>query len=100
VDSIEILETGIRVARSKTDFLGRRLGLGQFGPHSLSFAIWVNSYDCAKQIEHLDSMEIHVVDGSIHSSNFSRDLKWFPAEKNPAADPAFGFVCEWKPKSH
>jgi hypothetical protein len=95
--SIEVLNSGLRRARHKTDFLGRRLEVETFPPAAVSFTIFVTSYDCAKQMTHPESMESHQVDGSVHVLDLSKDLKWYPAPKNRAADPTIDFVCSWKP---
>jgi hypothetical protein len=95
--SIEILETGIRRARVKIDFLSRRLGFENLDPKAFSFAIWTKSYDCDKKMSREDSMETHWVDGSVHALNLSNG-RWYPKPENPAVDPSFDFVCGWKPK--
>jgi len=96
--SIEILATGIRRARSKTDFLAPRANVEKFGPRTVVFIIWVNSYDCEKQMTHEDSLESHLIDGSALAHDFPKDTRWYPAPANPAADPTIDFVCGWKPK--
>jgi hypothetical protein len=96
--SIEILDTNIRRARHKTDFLGRRLKVGNFAPVTVSFMIFVTSYDCEKQMTHPESMESHQIDGSVRVMNLSKNPKWYPAPANRAADPTIDFVCAWKPK--
>jgi hypothetical protein len=95
VASIEILASGLRRATSKTNFLGDE-DPGQFAPQTLRFAIWVITYDCAKQLTHSESSEIHMVGGKVLSGN-RPSSKWYPVP-SPAADPAFGYVCEWKGK--
>jgi hypothetical protein len=95
VASIEILPSGLRRAKSKTDFLGDQ-DSGQFTPRTMRFAIWVNMYDCAKQLKHLESSELHMVDGTVRSDN-RPSSEWYPA-LIPAADPVFGYVCQWKGK--
>ncbi len=96
--SIEILGTGIRRARVKTDFLGQRVNVEQFGPRTVSFIVWVNSYDCERQMTHEDSMESHLIDGSVLAHDFPKNTRWYPAPENRAADPTIDFVCGWKPK--
>lgn len=96
--SIEILDTGIRRARHKTDFLGRRLELEKFGAGVLAFTITVTSYDCKKQMTHDESVEFHNADGTFHSLDQSENPKWYPAPDNGAADPTIDFVCGWKLK--
>jgi hypothetical protein len=96
--SIEILDTGIRRARHKSDFLGRRLELEKFGVGVLAFTITVTSYDCKNQMTHDESVEFHNVDGTFHSLDQSNNPKWYPAPENRAADPTIDFVCGWKPK--
>ena len=78
-----------------TDFLGDQ-DPGQFTPRTMRFAIWVNMYDCAKQLKHLESSELHMVDGTVRSDN-RPSSEWYPA-LIPAADPVFGYVCQWKGK--
>jgi hypothetical protein len=95
--SIEILDNGIRRARHKTDFLGRRLEVEKFDPTVVSFMIFVTSYDCEKQMTHSESMESHQVDGSVHGLDLSKNPKWYPAPQNRAADPTIDFVCGWNP---
>jgi hypothetical protein len=96
--SIEILGSGIRRAKVKVDFLSRRLGFETFEGNPLSFTIWTTSYDCNKKMRHDDSMETHWVDGSVRTLDLSKNLRWYPAPENRAADPSFDFVCGWKPK--
>jgi hypothetical protein len=96
--SIVVLDNGIRRARHKTDFLGRRLQVEKFAPNTVSFTIFVTSYDCEKQITHPESLESHQVDGSIRAIDLSKDPKWWPAPENRAADPTIDFVCGWKPR--
>ena len=95
--SIEILETGMRRARVKLDFLSRRLGFEKLDPEAFSFTILTNSYDCDKKVSRNDSMETHWVDGSVHTLNLSSS-RWGQKPENPAVDPSFDFVCGWKPK--
>jgi hypothetical protein len=95
--SIEILATGIRRARVKFNFLGRRSDLEK-SPNIVSFMIIVRSYDCEKQMTHDESMETHHTDDSVHSLDLSKSPKWYPAPPNRAADPTIDFVCGWKPK--
>jgi len=95
--SIEILESGIRRAKVKVDFLSRRLGFEQFDPKVLSFSIWVTSYDCEKQTLRDESVELHRIDGSVQGFNSSNEPKWHHVPENRAADPSFDFVCGWKP---
>jgi hypothetical protein len=80
-------------AVSADGFLGDQ-DPGQFTPRTMRFAIWVNTYDCAKQLRHPELSELHIVDGTIRSDN-RPSSKWYPA-LIPAADPVFGYVCEWK----
>jgi hypothetical protein len=96
--SIEILDNGIRRARHKADFLGPRLAVEKFDPNVVSFMIFVTSYDCERQMTHLDSMESHQVDGSVNRLDLSKNPKWYPAPEIRAADPSIDFVCGWKPK--
>jgi hypothetical protein len=93
--SIEILDSGIRRARHKTDFIGGRLELEKLPPNAVSFTIFVTSYDCENQMTHPESMESHQVDGSVHHLDLSKNSKWYPAPKNRAADPTIDFVCAW-----
>jgi hypothetical protein len=95
VASIEILASGLRRATSKTNFLGDE-DPGQFTPQTLRFAVWVITYDCAKQLTRPESSEIHMVDGKVRSDS-RPSSKWYSA-LSPAADPAFEYVCEWKGK--
>jgi hypothetical protein len=97
--SIEILDTGIRRARVKIDFLSRRVDFEKFGPNAVSFMIVVKSYNCEKQLTHEESMESHQIDGSVQASDSSKDPKWYPAPQNRAADPTINFVCGWKVRS-
>lgn len=94
--SIEIVATGIRRARVKSDFLGHRTDLSTTLPNIVSFMILVRSYDCEKQITRDESMEVHHTDGSVHSADLSKNPKWYPAPPNRAVDPTIDFVCEWK----
>ena len=96
--SIEILDTGIRRARIKTDFLSRRLANETFGPSDVSYMIFVQAYDCAKQMISEESMESHQIDGSVRSIDPSKNHKWSPMPENRAADLTVDFVCGWKPK--
>jgi hypothetical protein len=96
-NSIEILESGIRRARVKVDFLGHRLGFEKLDPNAFSFTIWINSYDCDKKMSRNDSMETHWVDGSVHTLDLSNS-RWYQKAENPALDPSFDFVCGWKAK--
>jgi hypothetical protein len=88
--SIEILQSGIRRAKVKVDFLSRRLGFEKFNPEVFSFTIWTNSYDCDKKMRREDSMETHWVDGSVHTLDLSNS-RWYPKPQNPAVDPSFDF---------
>jgi hypothetical protein len=96
--SIVVLDNGTRRARYKTDFLGRRLQREKIGPNTVSFTIFVTSYDCGKQMTHPESLESHQVDGSIRAVDLSKNPKWWAAPQNRAADPTIDFVCGWKPK--
>jgi hypothetical protein len=93
--SIQILDNGIRRARSKFDFLanGRKVE-GKF----VIMMIWVKSYDCEKQMTHEESMESRESDGSVHTHDLSSNPKWYPAPENRLADPTIDFVCGWKPR--
>lgn len=95
--SIQILDSGIRRAQHKSDFLGRRLELEKFGASALAFTITVTSYDCKNQMTHDESVEFHNTDGAFHSLDLSKKPKWYPAPGNRAADPTIDFVCGWKP---
>jgi hypothetical protein len=95
--SIKILDSGIRQATHKTDFLGRRLEREKFAPNTVSFIVFVTSYDCEKQTTHPESMDSHQVDGSVQVMDLSKNPKWYPAPENRAADPTIDFVCGWKP---
>ena len=96
--SIEILDTGIRRARIKIDFLSRRLDTETFGPTAVSYMIFVEAYDCAKQMSAEESFESYQIDGSVRSMDTSKSPKWSPVPENRAADPTCDFVCGWKPK--
>jgi hypothetical protein len=95
--SIEILATGIRLARIKLDS-GRRRDMDKSAPNIISFMIFVNSYDCEKQMTHHESLEAHHTDGSVHHIDVSKNPTWYPAPSNRAADLTVDFVCGWKPK--
>jgi hypothetical protein len=95
--SIETLENGTRRARIKVDFLSRR-GLHEtFEPNAVNFSIHVKAYDCEKQLTHEESMESHLIDGSVHALDLANNPKWYPAPANRLADPTIDFVCGWKP---
>ena len=96
--SIDILEMGIRRARVKVDFLGSRPPPENIEPAALIFMILIKSYDCENKLRREDSMEFHSVDGSVHTSDPSKQAPWYPAPENPAADPTIGYVCTWKRK--
>jgi hypothetical protein len=96
--SITILESGVRRARVKVDSLSRRTDRENLGPTAVSYMIFVNLYDCEKQLTRNESMEAHLNDGSSQAAVLSKDRKWYPAPENRAADPTFDFVCGWKPK--
>jgi hypothetical protein len=87
--SIEILESGLRRAKVKVDFLSRRLGLEKFDVKALSFTIWSVSYDCAGLTRHDDLMENHWTDGSVQTLDLSKNPNWYPAPANKAADPLY-----------
>ena len=95
--SIVVLNSGIRRASVKIDFLadGRQHDLS--GPTFLAFLIVVKSYDCGKRLLHDDSTELHNSDGSFHTIDSSNWPKWYPAPAVKAADPTLDFVCERKP---
>jgi hypothetical protein len=95
--SIEILNTGIRRARTKIDFLSRRLGTETFGPTAVSYMIFVKAYDCAKQMVREESSESHQIDGSVHPMDMSGNPKWYPVPEIRAADLTVDFVCGWRP---
>lgn len=93
--SIEILASGVRRAKSKTDFaLAARAPLDNYPPGAVSFMIFINSYDCEKGLVHPESHEAHLLDGTVLPSDDSQFPKWYP--RNDAADPAFAFVCDWQ----
>jgi hypothetical protein len=95
--SIEILGSAIRRAKVKIDFLSRR-GLHEVsGPNAVNFSIHVKLYDCEKQMTREDSMESHLMDGSVHTLDLTSNPKWYPAPANRLADPTIDFVCGWKP---
>jgi hypothetical protein len=96
--SIEVLDTGIRRARHKSDFLGHRLELEKFAAGILAFAITVTSYDCKNQMTRDESVEFHNADGAFRSLDLSKNTKWYPAPENRTADPTIEFVCAWKLK--
>ena len=95
--SIEILESGLRRAKVKVDFLSRRLGFETFDGNVLSFTIWTVAYDCDKKMHQDVSMETHWIDGSVKSLDLSNS-RWYPKPENPAVDPSFDFVCGWNLK--
>jgi hypothetical protein len=99
ITSIEILDTGIRRARVKVDFLSRRIAFESFGPKVLSFSIATDSYDCEKQLISEDLVEMHWVDGSVQTPGPPTNPTWrlVPVTAR-AAIPSFDFVCGWKPK--
>jgi hypothetical protein len=93
--SIRILESGIRRATVKFDFLAdERKVAGK----SVIAMIFVNSYNCEKQMTHEESMESLESDGSPSTHNLSSNAKWYPAPENRLADPTIDFVCGWNPK--
>jgi hypothetical protein len=96
--SIQILDNGIRRARSKLDFLADGRKFETSGPKFVIAMIWVKSYDCEKQLTHEESMESRESDGSVRTHDLSRNPKWYPAPENRLADPTIDFVCGWKPK--
>jgi hypothetical protein len=97
--SIEILDTGIRRARTKIDFLSRRLDTEKFGPTAVSYMIYVKAYDCPKQMISEESFESYQIDGSVRSMDMSKSPKWYPTPENRAADLTVDFVCGWRPES-
>jgi hypothetical protein len=97
IASIEILNTGLRRARVKVDFLSRRLAFETFGPTVLNFNITRKTYDCDKQMDHEESIEEHWINGSVSVLDLSKQ-KWYPVPlSHRAAIPDFDFVCGWKP---
>jgi hypothetical protein len=92
--SIEILNTGIRRARVKTDFLANGRKSGSLGPTVITMIIWVNSYDCARQMRRNDSLETHLNNGTVTVRDLS--MKWYPAPENRWADPTLDFICRWQ----
>jgi hypothetical protein len=98
IASIEILNTGLRRARVKVDFLSRRLAFETFGPTVLNFNITSKTYDCDKQMDHEESIEEHWINGSVKSELDLSKQKWYPVPlSHRAAIPDFDFVCGWKP---
>jgi hypothetical protein len=98
VTSIEILDTGLRRARVKADFLSRRLAFEDFGTGVLSFDITTVTYDCDKQMMHEESIEEHFTGGRPMLVLDLSKQKWYPVPlTHRAAIPAFDFVCGWKP---
>ena len=114
LESIKLLDAGIRQARVKVDFLSHRIDVSP-GPSSINFTIWTNEYDCENKKSFEETMEMHLFSGEVQRVDVSkgsttvqltsasgdvttqtRGPRWFPAA-NRAADPAFYYVCEWKP---
>lgn len=94
--SIVILDNGLRRARTKTEWSADLRQLDPSGPPAMMTAIYVVSYDCSKKIEHENSTEFNFDDGSSHTMDGAKTTRWYPFT-NKLADPAFDFVCNWKP---
>jgi hypothetical protein len=95
--SVVILDSGLRRARTKIDFLADGRQHESSGPTVLITIISVVSYDCGKRMKHEESLEFHNGDGSLHTLDMSNNPKWYPAPENKWADPTIDFVCGWKP---
>jgi hypothetical protein len=95
--SVVILDSGLRRARTKIDFLADGRQHESSGPTVLITIISVVSYDCGKRMKHEESLEFHNGDGSLHTLDMSNNPKWYPAPENKWADPTTDFVCGWKP---
>jgi hypothetical protein len=67
VDSITILPSGLRRARSKVDWFEKRKARGEvFDPRTLIFTVWINTYDCATKFSRENVAESHMGDGDVH----------------------------------
>jgi len=93
-DSIVVFESGLRQARTKLDFLGR-WDATPLEPNALTFMEFVEAYDCAKDRKQNVASIATLADGSRNSRLNPNRSNWSPHASNPAADPAFGYVCQW-----
>ena len=93
--SIEILDSGLRTARSKFDWsVAHKFETPS--SNDVMMMILVKSYDCDKQLTRTDSIEFYSSAGSHHSA--PQNPNWYPAPANKFADPTIDFVCGWRPK--
>jgi hypothetical protein len=92
--SIVVHESGLRQATTKIDFFGPA-DSGTHEPNVLTFMQFVQTYDCAKGLKHEESHVATLADGTLLPYDNSKNPKWYPRAQNPAADPAFDFVCHW-----
>jgi len=90
--SIVVLDSGLRRATTKTDFLGSAHS-ENVAPNVLVSVRWIHTYDCAKRLIHEESNLATLGDGRLSRTDNSKNPKWYPRPNNPAAAPAFDFVC-------
>lgn len=94
--SMVILDNGLRRARTKTEWSADLRKLDPSGPPMLLTAIYVVTYDCGKQMKHEDSTDVIFDDGLSHTMDGSKSTRLYTF-MNKLVDPAFDFVCNWKP---
>jgi hypothetical protein len=93
--SIVEQESGLRQATTKIDFFGPA-DKETHSPDTLVFMQIVQTYDCVKGVKREESHVATLGDGRRLPYDGSKNSKWYQRTPNPAADPAFDFVCTWK----
>jgi hypothetical protein len=92
--SIEVLDSGLRRARIKTDFTSLPRGAEESTQKSLNILVTVQLYDCMKHSTQMESSEAHLADGTVKYTQAKNTGVWLQADVDPVRD----FVCAWKPK--
>jgi hypothetical protein len=94
VQSIELLDPGIRRARVKVDFSSLPRDPKETMPKSLSVSVSIMLNDCRARSTRAEAFEHHLADGTVNYTKSRNPEVWIQA----AYDPARDFVCAWKPK--
>jgi hypothetical protein len=92
--SIELLDSGLRRARTQFDFSLLPRDASESSQKSLNVLVMVELYDCKKRSTQMETSEAHLADGSVKYAKAKNTGVWLRAEVDPVRD----FVCAWKPK--
>jgi hypothetical protein len=94
VQSIELLDAGIRRARVKIDFSSLPQEPKVPISKSLALAVSVTLNNFRARTTRDEAFEAHLADGTVTYTKSKNPEVWLQAARDPARD----FVCAWKPK--